>query len=109
MFSDRKPGADDIDSAQTCFWLIKEKIPLLALCAASALATMKAQHVGRPQHWQYSIWIRTGNAIVAYVRYIGKAIWPSKLAVMYLHPGDSLRVWQVALWPDWYCRRLLCW
>jgi hypothetical protein len=58
---------------------------------------MKAQRVGRPQHWQYSIWIRTGNAIVAYVRYIGKALWPSKLAVMYLHPGDSLRVWQVAL------------
>ena len=97
MFSDRKPGSATAIPPKSLFWLIKEKIPLLALCAASALATMKAQRVGRPQHWQYSIWIRTGNAIVAYVRYIGKALWPSKLAVMYLHPGDSLRVWQVGL------------
>jgi hypothetical protein len=97
MFSDRKPGAATPIPPKSLSWLIKEKLPLLALCAASALATMKAQRVGRPQHWQYSIWIRGGNAIVAYVRYIGKALWPSKLAVMYLHPGDSLRVWQVAL------------
>ncbi len=58
---------------------------------------MKAQRVGRPQHWPYSISIRVGNAIVAYVRYIGKAFWPSHLAIMYLHPGFSLRFWQVAV------------
>jgi hypothetical protein len=78
------------------FWLIKEKIPLLVICVASALVTMKAQRVGRPQHWPFSIWIRAGNSIVAYVRYLGKAIWPSHLAIMYLHPGNSLRLWQVA-------------
>lgn len=77
--------------------LIKEKIPLLFICAADALITMKAQHVGHPQQWPYSIWIRIGNAIVAYVRYIGKALWPSNLAIMYLHPGNSLKLWQVAL------------
>jgi hypothetical protein len=101
MFGDRladgKCGQDAPFPPKQLFWLIKEKIPLLALCAASALATMKAQRVGRPQHWPYSTWIRGGNAIVAYVRYIGKALWPSKLAIMYLHPGDSLRVWQVVL------------
>lgn len=101
MFSDRKAsgkGAHDTPfPPKRLFWLLTEKIPLLILCAASALATMKAQRVGRPQHWQYSTWIRSGNAIVAYVRYIGKALWPSKLAVMYLHPGASLRVWQVVL------------
>jgi protein O-mannosyl-transferase len=78
-------------------WLLLEKLPLLVICAASALATMKAQGVGRPQGWQYTIWIRTGNAIVSYVRYIGKAFWPSHLAIMYLHPGASLRFWQVAV------------
>lgn len=82
---------------KSLWWLILEKIPLLALCAASALATMKAQRIGRPQYWPYSVWLRAGNAIVAYVRYIGKALWPSHLAIMYLHPGSSLRVWQVAL------------
>jgi len=83
--------------AKSLWWLVKEKLPLLVLCAASALATMKAQHVGHPQNWQYSIWIRLGNAIVAYVRYIGKGLWPSHLAIMYLHPGNSLRFWQVGL------------
>jgi protein O-mannosyl-transferase len=77
--------------------LIKEKIPLFIICLADALITVKAQHAGRPSGWPYSIWIRAGNAIVAYVRYIGKAIWPSKLAIMYLHPGNSLKFWQVAL------------
>jgi len=101
MFSDPEPDGKRAQETpippKRLLWLIKEKIPLLALCAASALVTMKAQRVGRPQHWQYSTWIRGGNAIVAYVRYIGKALWPSKLAIMYLHPGDSLRVWQVVL------------
>ncbi len=77
-------------------WLLLEKIPLFVICAASALLTMLAQRVGRPQHWPYSASIRLGNAIVAYVRYIGKALWPSKLAILYLHPGSSLKLWQVA-------------
>jgi tetratricopeptide (TPR) repeat protein len=38
---------------------------------------------------------RWGNAIVAYVRYLGKAFWPARLAVLYPHPGDSLPAWKV--------------
>jgi len=95
----REPAAAGSPSKfprKSLFWLIKEKIPLFIICAASALITMLAQRVGRPQHWPYSTSIRVGNSIVAYVRYIGKALWPSHLAIMYLHPGDSLRLWQVA-------------
>jgi len=77
-------------------WLIEEKIPLFLICAASAWITMRAQRVGGLQHWPYSIWIRVGNATVAYLRYAGKALWPSHLAVVYLHPGNTLRFWQVA-------------
>ncbi|MGO9305849.1 MAG: hypothetical protein ACLP3R_19495 [Candidatus Korobacteraceae bacterium] len=96
----REPAAAGPPSAfprKSFFWLIKEKIPLLVICAASALITMKAQRVGRPQHWPYSTSIRVGNSIVAYVRYLDKAFWPSHLAIMYLHPGTSLRFWQVAV------------
>ena len=102
MFASQ-PGAsgDDVRfpalPPRPLWWLIVEKVPLLAICAASALATMKAQRVGHPQYWLYSVWIRLGNCIVAYVRYIGKALWPSKLSIMYLHPGYSLRLWQVAI------------
>jgi hypothetical protein len=95
----REPAATGPPSKferKSLFWLIKEKIPLLVICAVSALVTMLAQRVGRPRHWPYSTAIRVGNATVAYVRYIGKAFWPSHLAIMYLHPGYSLRFWQVA-------------
>lgn len=102
MFPDKDvaPVADELVAPaprRSLKWLVLEKLPLLVLCAASAFATMKSQGVGRPQGWQYTVWIRTGNAIVSYVRYIGKAIWPSRLAIMYLHPGNSLRFWQVAV------------
>lgn len=76
--------------------LIQEKLPLFVICLASALITVKAQGVGRPSSWMYSTGTRIGNAIVAYARYIGKAIWPSNLTLMYLHPGNSLKMWQVA-------------
>ncbi len=100
MFADAPAAEDDPLAAlapRGFRWLVMEKVPLLVLCAGSALATIKAQHVVHVQEWQYSAWIRTGNCIVAYVRYIGKAICPSHLSIMYLHPGNSLRVWQVAV------------
>jgi len=31
------------------------------------------------------------------VRYVQKAFWPSKLAILYPHPGTLLPVWQVLL------------
>jgi tetratricopeptide (TPR) repeat protein len=39
---------------------------------------------------------RVANAVVAYVSYIGKMLWPSGLAVFYPHPLDGLPIWQVA-------------
>jgi hypothetical protein len=101
MFADPPSSSRDQTSttvfpSRTFYELIREKVPLFVICLASALITIKAQHVGGPGAWPYSIWVRIGNAIVAYVRYMGKAIWPSNLAIMYLHPGGSLKVWQVA-------------
>jgi tetratricopeptide (TPR) repeat protein len=78
-------------------WLITEKLPLLALAAASAVITMKSQlAVGNiDMDKRLSLSIRLGNAIISYVRYLGKAFWPSRLALFYPHPGASLEAWQV--------------
>jgi len=38
---------------------------------------------------------RIANALVSYVNYVLKAIWPSKLTVFYPHPGDTLSAWQI--------------
>jgi tetratricopeptide (TPR) repeat protein len=77
--------------------LIVEKFPLLGIAAASAVMTMKAQSAGGAVLSLAStpLSIRLSNAIVSYVRYIEKALWPVHLAPMYPHPGNSLRAWQV--------------
>ena len=75
-------------------WLVVEKLPLLALSAASALVTMRAQEAG--MFW-YPPLIRLGNAIVSYALYIRNVFLPLRLAVMYPHPMAPLRVRQVAI------------
>ena len=84
----------DIPS-RSLYQLVKEKIPLFVICLIDAYVTMKAQKVGRPQHWQYTFPVRLGNAVASYARYVQKMFWPLKLAPMYLHPGSSIRLWQV--------------
>ena len=34
--------------------------------------------------------LRLGNAVVSYVAYLGKLLWPAKLAIFYPHPQNSL-------------------
>ena len=78
-------------------FLLLEKVPLLELSIASAVITVIAQYRAGSMtgpHWQ-PFPARVENAIVAYVRYLGKAIWPSHLAIMYPHPGYTLKLWQV--------------
>ena len=75
-------------------WLLLEKVPLFLLSGASGLVTMYAQGVAGTQYFGYALPIRLANAVVSYVRYIGKALWPLALAPEYPHPGASLPHWQ---------------
>jgi len=79
--------------------LLFEKLPLLVLSAASAVVTMKAQQAGGAVRStaQFSLAVRLENAVVAYATYLWKMIWPSHLAPLYPHPGDSLAVWQIVI------------
>ena len=77
--------------------LALEKLPLLALSAASAVITMQAQQAGGAVRTtaEFSFGVRLANAIYAYGSYLWKMIWPARLAPLYPHPGDSLPAWQV--------------
>jgi protein O-mannosyl-transferase len=79
--------------------LIVEKLPLLFLSAASAVVTMQAQRAGGAVRStaQFSLGVRLENAAVAYATYLWKMIWPSHLAPLYPHPGNSLAAWQVLI------------
>ncbi len=74
--------------------LMLEKLPLFALSAASAAITMAAARTDT-EKILYSRHIRIEAAIVSYPQYLQKAFWPSRLAVFYPHPGNSLRPWHV--------------
>src|ERR1035437_7065855 len=87
--------APDAIPARSFSRLILEKLPLVALSAVSAAITMKAQRVGGGLNPELSLSARLANAIVSYARYVGKAVWPTRLAPMYPHPGNSLAKWEV--------------
>jgi tetratricopeptide (TPR) repeat protein len=62
-----------------------EKLPLLVLSAASAVVTYEAQwRAGAIDAWgEHPLGWRVGNALLSYVAYLGKTIWPSGLAAFY--------------------------
>jgi len=77
--------------------LALEKLPLLALSAASAVITIIAQRhlnaVASTSVFPFS-W-RVANALYSYAMYIGKIFLPRGFAVFY--PAMPLSIWQVGL------------
>ena len=74
--------------------LVVEKVPFLVLAAASSLVTFFVQRSGGAVSSLAGVPIgaRMGNALVSYVRYIAKILWPVGLSPLYPHPG---------YWPWW--------
>lgn len=83
-------------------FLIVEKLPLLAISAASSVATLRAQGRWGATSQALTLLERLANAVVAYPRYLGKILWPLDLTMHYPHPylpemgGVPLEAWQIA-------------
>ena len=79
------------------FRLILEKAPFLALSVVLIyLASLSLQRVGVVIPTEsVPMKLRIANALVSYVGYIGKMIWPQNLAVFYPYP-DMVPAWQCA-------------
>jgi tetratricopeptide (TPR) repeat protein len=82
-------GASVIGEKRSIHWLIIEKLPLFAMSAASAVVTMKAQRAGGAVTIKYPLPAHLQNAVVSYALYIGKAIWPARLAALYPYPTQG--------------------
>jgi tetratricopeptide (TPR) repeat protein len=78
------------------FGLIREKIPLFLLSVASSVVTYSVQKSGGAVNSLDVIPFksRIANAVVSYVSYIGKMLWPDNLAVFYPYP-KSIALWKV--------------
>ncbi|UCF42749.1 MAG: tetratricopeptide repeat protein [Planctomycetota bacterium] len=72
--------------------LVWEKVPFLALAAISSIVTFCVQRSGGTvvQTGMLSLDVRMANALVSYLRYIKKMIYPSQLAVFYPYRSLSL-------------------
>lgn len=77
--------------------LVIEKIPLFVLSALSCVATLLAQERAVITTRLLSFGDRVGNAMIAYVAYIGQMIWPAGLSVIYPYPSGGLNVGQAVL------------
>lgn len=76
-------------SHQTVPYLVLEKIPFFLLSAISCIVTFMVQNrEGAVQSIKlYTIDIRVANAIVTYLKYIIKTIFPAHLSFYYPHHG----------------------
>ena len=77
--------------------LVWEKVPFFIVAAASSVVTFFVQRSGGivvPLDL-FPLDLRIANALVSYVRYMGKMVWPYQLVFYYPHPG-VLPMWQVA-------------
>jgi len=77
--------------------VVMEKIPLLALSAASSVATVIAQTRHMEGIEPFPVAWRINNALVSYLTYIGQMFWPTHLAAFYPHPENRLPLWEVML------------
>ncbi len=77
-------------------FLVLEKVPLFILTAISCVITSYAQKKGGAMAplQELPLDTRMGNALLSYVSYIGKMIWPQNMAVFYPYPFVQ-PLWQV--------------
>ena len=77
---------------------LREKVPFFALSAAGAIATYLVQRGSGAVEAlaAFPLGLRVENALVSYVIYAAKMLWPARLAVFYPYPSQ-IPLWQAAL------------
>lgn len=104
----RGPKGSASHPNQLSIWLrlVREKLPLLALAAASSVLTYLAQQrtgaVSEPGALPFTV--RLENALESYIAYIGKMLWPTQLSVFYTYPGVVPRMVGGRGYPGSACR-----
>jgi len=76
--------------------LVREKIPLFLLATGAGIVTFIVQKSGGAFQSMETISLsaRLTNAMVSYLEYLEKMIWPRGLSILYPHPGNTLAVWK---------------
>jgi len=93
-----EPHGEQAGSLGISIWrLLLEKTPLFLLTVGLSAVTYIVQQKGGVMSdlGNVPLKYRAANALVSYITYIRKMVWPARLAVFYPHPFDKLAMWQV--------------
>ena len=91
-----RSGAPRRSGTSAELWpLVREKLPLFMLVAASATMTFIAQSLGGAVRTlaHEALSVRLSNALVSYAKYFLLTFWPNNLAIYY--PYSGVPVWQI--------------
>jgi tetratricopeptide (TPR) repeat protein len=110
----KKRAKNNTDKRKSFVRLVAEKLPLFVLSAVSCVITLRVQQATEVSTRILSIHDRLSNAMISYVVYLGKMIWPARLAVFYPHArtwpglqvaGAVLLLLALTVLMIWYRRR----
>ncbi len=73
-------------------WLVMEKIPMIAVSIIISLVAIWTQSKSMVDIQNLPVLMRIANALMAYIVYVKKMIWPGDLCVMY--PLEMPPLWQ---------------
>lgn len=90
-------GANSISPRLSLRYLVLEKVPLVLISTASVIITYLAQRKGGALSADSSLIVNAGNALVNYVKYALRMLWPSKLAVFYPYNPAATSAWQIMM------------
>ncbi len=94
----RSKSTNAVSQRQSLYHLLWEKVPFLAISAISSVVTFLVQRsAGSVAPIEaLPLIVRIANAIVSYLTYIQKMIWPSRLAMFYPYPDKTDLIWRAA-------------
>jgi tetratricopeptide (TPR) repeat protein len=78
------------EKSSTAGKLIVEKLPLVGIGVAASLVTVFAQTVAIQPLQKFPLFLRLGNALLAYVDYLRQTFWSVDLAIFY--PWEAARI-----------------
>ncbi len=99
---------------QSFLRLVLEKVPLFILSAASCIVTLWVQQSVQVPARALRIENRVSNAMVSYIVYLYKMVWPARLAAFYPYAktwplwqaaGAGLLLLAITVLMIWLCRR----
>lgn len=90
-------GKRTVSSNASLFSLILEKVPLGLLSVGSSIITFLAQGKGGAISGDSSFMMNLGNALLSYIKYVIKMVWPSKLSVYYPYAPGATPFWKIAI------------